>query len=214
MNGLAKIEIPRREVQIPPPRLQVVEFILRGTAPYMQARFAQKAMLAMRAKHEAGSVAKKGKKRDARDFTADYEGAKHVSTEGWCGIPAGAFRSACISACRLVGFKMTLAKMSLFVEADGFDAIDGTPLVKIEGECEPSEMPVRNATGVVDIRVRPMWREWRVKLRIKFDLDQFSMEDVANLLMRVGTQVGVGEGRPDSKSSHGMGFGLFESVSN
>jgi hypothetical protein len=202
--------IGRTVVQIPPPRFAVNEFVIVGTAPYVQARFAQKAMLAMRAKHEAGSAAKKGKKREARDFNADYEGAKHISTDGWIGIPAGGLRQASISACRLVGFKMTLAKLSIFFEADGFDAVDGTPLIRIVGDPEVCEMPVRNATGVIDIRVRPMWREWSATLRIRYDLDQFSQTDVANLLQRVGMQVGIGEGRPDSKSSSGLGWGLFK----
>jgi hypothetical protein len=30
-----------------------------------------------------------------------------------------------------------------------------------------------------------------------------------NLLARVGMQVGIGEGRPDSRESAGIGFGLF-----
>lgn len=201
----------QQQIVIPAPRFQTVQCHLVGTAPYMQARFAQKAMLAMRAKHEAGSVARKGQKREARNFEADYEGAKHISTDGWCGIPASAFRSAAISACRLVGFKMTVAKLSLFIEADGFDKVDGTPLVRLHGTPEKTEMPVRNATGVVDIRVRPLWREWSCDLRVRFDLDQFTVTDVMNLLMRVGTQVGIGEGRPDSKDSHGLGFGLFRS---
>ena len=33
-----------------------------------------------------------------------------------------------------------------------------------------------------------------------------------NLIARVGMQVGVGEGRPDSKQSAGLGFGLFDVV--
>jgi hypothetical protein len=211
MHGTVE-EIKQQTIQIPAPRFETIEFSLVGTAPYMQARFSAKAIGAMREKHIAGSVSRKGKKREPRDFASDFEGAKHKSVEGWCGIPAGAFRQAAISACRLVGFKMTLAKLSLFVEADGFDAIDGTPLIRITGEPEICEMAVRNATGVTDIRVRPLWREWSCKLRIRYDLDQFSRTDVANLLLRVGTQVGIGEGRPDSKSSTGLGFGLFESV--
>ena len=55
-----------------------------------------------------------------------------------------------------------------------------------------------------------MWREWSAKVRIKFDADLFTTTDVANLLMRVGMQVGVCEGRPDSKNSVGMGWGTFE----
>lgn len=196
-------------VQIAAPRMQTAEFQLVGTAPYVQARFSAKAMQAMAAKMTAGTQAKKGKARDPRDFESDYEHAKHISTEGWCGVPAGAFRAAMISGCRLVGFRMTLAKLSVFIEADGFDKVDGVPLVKINGEPERLDMAVRNQTGVTDIRVRPMWRKWSITLRVRFDEDQFSLTDITNLLARVGMQVGIGEGRPDSRESAGLGWGLF-----
>jgi hypothetical protein len=115
-----------------------------------------------------------------------------------------------ISACRTVGFKMTLAKLSVFVEADGFDKQDGTPLVKItKGEPKYCEHMVR-IQQTVDVRARAMWNEgWEAELRIRFDADQFTLEDITNLLSRVGMQVGIGEGRPDSKSSSGMGWGTF-----
>jgi hypothetical protein len=88
------------------------------------------------------------------------------------------------------------------------------PLVKLDaGQPERLDMAVRNQTGVADIRVRPMWRQWGATLRIQFDGDQFTAKDVANLLGRVGLQVGIGEGRPDSKNSAGMGWGLFEVAS-
>jgi hypothetical protein len=119
-----------------------------------------------------------------------------------------------ISACRLVGFKMTLAKLSVFVEADGWDQQDGIPLVRVYGKSETFTAHTRNATGVVDVRSRPMYREWAVKLRVRFDADQFTAQDVYNLIARVGGQVGLCEGRPDSKSSAGCGFGTFEVVPN
>lgn len=208
------IEAPAKNLDghslaISPPRFETALFNIVGTSPYVQARFSEKAKNAMKAKMMAGSKAKKGIKREPRDFDDDYEGAKHLMTNGEYGIPASSFRSAAISACRVVGFKMTVAKLSVFVEADGFDRKDGTPLVRIFGEPERCEMMVRNATGVADIRIRPMWRKWSCDLRISYDLDQFNVDDVSNLLMRVGMQVGIGEGRPDSKSSNGLGFGLF-----
>ena len=199
-------------VQITPLRIRTVDFLLRGTAPYVQARFSAKAMQAMKSKMLAGAQGRKGKAREPRDFDDDYLQAMHISTEGWNGIPAGAFRQALISACRLVGFKMTLAKLSLFIQADGWDKVDGVPLVRLTGAPERIEMAVRNATGVADIRVRPMWREWSAKLRLSYDEGQFSLTDVTNLLHRVGMQVGIGEGRPDSKESAGLGWGLFEIV--
>jgi hypothetical protein len=197
-------------ITISPPNMAELHTTIIGTAPLMVARFSAKSMAAMLEKHQAGSQANKRKGKAARDLDADFNGARHISPEGWDGIHAGAFRAAMISACRLVGFKMTLAKLSLFVHADGYDRVDATPLVRIVGgEPVRSEMPVRNATGVMDIRIRPVWREWQVNLRLRYDADQFQAGDVMNLLARVGQQVGIGEGRPDSRESAGIGFGLF-----
>lgn len=201
----------KEAVSISAPNFRMCEFRIVGTSPYMQERFSGKALQAMRSKMEAGSTAKKGKVREARDFASDFIEAQHISTEGWNGIPASAFRNASIDACRMVGFKMTHGKMSLFVEADGFDRLDAMPLVKIISESPPerSEMAARIANGSVDIRVRPLWREWAVALRVRFDADQFTLTDVTNLLLRAGMQVGIGAGRPFSKQSTGLGFGLF-----
>jgi len=194
---------------IKPPKIQKAVFNIVGTAPYVQARFSDKAMQAMMSKMAAGPTAAGKKVRKARDFDDDYKQAMHISDKGWCGIPAGAFRQAMISACRLVGFKMTLAKLSVFVDADGFDKVDGIPLIKLEGKPERTDMAVRNATGVADIRVRPMWRKWSAKVTVNFDSDQFTIQDVTNLMQRVGMQVGIGEGRPDSRDSAGLGWGTF-----
>ena len=202
------------EIKISAPNIREAKFLIRGTAPLVVHKFSAKAKAMIRQKKEAGSLANKGKSKSAKDFEEVFQGARHISTEGWDGIPAAAFRAGIISACRLVGFKMTLAKLSIFVAADGFDKTEGTPLVRILSPAEPerNESMVRLATGVCDISVRPMWRYWGAELRIQYDADQFTADDVRNLLARVGAQVGVCEGRPDSKSSAGCGWGTFELV--
>lgn len=199
-------------IAIPAPNFKTAAFRVRGIAPYVQNKFSQKSRNQMKEKQEAGHAGKKGSKKDAKNFIEAYEMAIHRTVDGWCGIPAPAVRAAMISACRTVGFKMTLAKLSVFVEADGFDSDDQTPLIKItKGEPEYFESTVRLSTGVADIRPRPMWRPgWEAVIKIRFDADQFTLTDVTNLLMRVGLQVGIGEGRPDSKMSTGMGWGMFE----
>lgn len=201
----------KQAITIAPPNFETVSFLIEGTAPYVQNRFSAKAMEAIRETQEAGSTAKKGKRKEAKDFGAAYLGAMHVSTDGWCGIPAPAFRNAMISACKIVGFHMTKGKLSVFVEADGFDEVDGTPLVKIaKGEPHYHEAFVRNASGVVDLRPRPMWDPgWQANVRVRYDADMFALMDVTNLMLRAGMQVGIGEGRPDSKSSCGQGWGVF-----
>lgn len=199
-------------IVISAPKFGNLEIALVGTAPLVVARFSKKAELM--AKMAEGSTAKSKKERSARDYDKEAEDARYRSGEGWEGVNAAAFRAGMISACRLVGFKMTLAKLSVFVEADGWDVQDGIPLVRVYGKSETYTAHTRNATGVVDVRSRPMYREWAVKLRVRYDADQFTAQDVYNLLARVGGQVGLCEGRPDSKSSAGCGFGTFALVPN
>jgi len=202
-------------VQIKAPKFQEVEFLLRGTAPYVSNKFSAEAREMMRAKQALGSQAKKqGGKREAKDFDRCYRESMHTTAGGQHGVPASCFRQAMVSACRIVGFKMTMAKLALFVIHDDIDADDASPLVLFtKGAPEKFESATRNETGVADIRVRGKWSPgWEIKLRVRFDADMFLEADVKNLLSRVGVQVGIGAGRPDSKTSCGQGWGTFEVV--
>lgn len=209
LKAVTEKEPGHESVTISAPRMRTAKFRLVGKSPYMQARFSEKAIAKIKATQEAGSQSRGKKVREARNFKEDYKNAMHVSTDDWVGVPAGAFRTAMIDVCRLVGFKMTLAKLSVFIEPDGFDKVDGTPLVKLTGKPEMHIGGVRNATGVLDLRARPMWRKWHIDLRVTWDEDQFSLADVTNLLVRAGIQCGIGEGRPNSRDSTGIGFGTF-----
>ena len=200
-------------IHIAPPNIKTGEVWIKGTAPLVMHKFSHKAKMQIKAKQEAGSTATKNRKKDAKDFTECFNESRHISMDGWDGIPAAAFRNACISACRLVGFKMTYAKMSLFICEDGWDRDEGTPLLKlIGGEPRMLESMVRigGITKTVDISVRPQWLEWGARLRFRYDADQFTASDVVNLVARAGMQVGICEGRPDSSNSTGMGWGTFE----
>ena len=198
-------------VSITAPDFGKAEIIIRGTAPLVIERFSKKAELM--AKMADGQAGKNKKERTARDYEKDAEEARYRSPQGWEGANVAAFRAGMISACRLVGFKMTIAKLSVFVEADDFDVADGLPIVRIYGKSQTFTAHTRNATGVVDVRSRPQYRDWVCRLRIKYDKSQFKLDDVINLLARVGGQVGIGAGRPDSKASAGCGWGTFELVS-
>lgn len=198
-------------VEIKQPDIRLVKVRIVGTAPLVQAAFAKKGeVMAAMQKTRAEKLADR-KEKSPRDYERECREAQHRSEEGWAGIPAAALRSAMISACRVVNMPMTQAKMSVFVDADGIDVMDGTPLVRlIAGEPELHTMHTRNATGVIDVRARPMWRHWMADVSIRYDNDMISASSVINLLSRAGQQVGIGEGRPFSKASCGLGWGTFE----
>ncbi len=212
---MAKKAAPTERIAIKPIKLRTMVVPIKGNAPYVQHAFAQEEEDKIRGRQEAGLTSGSRKDREKKDFEAAYKGSTHFCERpdtrdktGWIGIPAAAFRSACIDVCRMVGFKMTFAKMSIFVLPDGITA-QGTPLVKIYGEPERYVTHVRLPNGSIDVRIRPMWRDWSAKVRMQFDEDQFTAGDVVNLLSRAGLQVGIGEGRPFSRNSSGMGWGTF-----
>jgi hypothetical protein len=201
---------PQRVVIITPINTQGAQLKIRGTAPYVQHAFSEKTRLILEARHREGSKGRNtSTKKEPRDFEADYQNAAHKSVAGWHGIPAAAFRNAAISACRVAGFVMTKAKLSIFVIAEGYDS-RGTPLVRIFGEPQVHESTVRNESGVIDIRWRPMWMQWHAVLHMEWDGDQFGPGDIFNLMARAGKQVGIGEGRAESRDSNGLGWGSFE----
>jgi len=196
-------------IMISAPRMALRQFKLIGATPYVSNNFSQESQIQMAEKQKKGSQTKKGEKRQPKDFSRLYRGSMHIATEGWYGHPASTFRQAMVDACRTVGFQMTRAKMGVFIVADGFDASDGRPLVRIEGEPKEFRSFVRLANGSTDISCRARWEKWSIDLKVEFDLDMFSAEDIANLLIRVGRQVGIGAGRPFSKTSCGQDWGRF-----
>ncbi len=200
-----------QSVAIKAPRFKTAVFHIKGVAPLVIHRFSAKTKQQMKDKMEAGKSASSKKNREAKNTDDTFNEARYVSKAGWDGFHAASVRNAAISACRLVGFKMTLAKMSIFVEADGWDKTEPQiPLIRIHGKAVKQEDMARVETGQPYVTVRAAYHDWSADVRIRWDEDQFSLEDVANLLSRVGMQVGIGEGRPDSKNSAGMGWGLFE----
>lgn len=209
-NGSSEVP-PKLSVQISAPKMKTACFTIKGNAPLVIHRFSAKAKNQMLQTMTEGSVSKKGKKREPLNVEQVYNDARYISPQGWDGFNVSSIRNGLISACRLVGFKMTLAKMAIFVIADGYDATEPQyGLIRIYGKPERTEMCARVETGAAYVTIRPMYREWKAKLQVKFDADMFSITDIANLLSRMGCQVGIGEGRPDSKNSPGMGWGTFD----
>lgn len=197
------------------PNFKIQVFEVKGLAPLVIHRFSAKTKQEMKQKMETGKAASSKKNREAKNTDDLYKESKYVSKEGWEGFNASCIRAAMISACRLVGFKMTLAKMSLFVIEDGRDVQEPQiSLVRIYGESIKQEDIARTQTKQPYVSVRAAYHDWSAKIKIRWDADQFTKDDVTNLLMRVGTQVGICEGRPDSKNSAGMGWGIFEVVKN
>ena len=117
-----KTSSAQTSVQIKAPAMNIAVFEIHGTAPLVIHRFSAKIKNQMEQKMITGKAASSRKNREAKDSEETFNEARYISKEGWTGFHAAAVRNAMISACRLVGFKMTLAKLSIFVIPDGWDA--------------------------------------------------------------------------------------------
>lgn len=213
LNGHSPIQ-QAREVSVKAPNFQTATFHIKGTAPLVIKRFSQKQQI-MDGYTEGSKKAAGKKKHAAVNLDDVFNASRYISKEGWDGFHAAAIRNGLIRVCSLVDLKMTLAKMSLFVIADGYDSRESQiPLVKINGEAIRQDDIARLPNGSTCLTTRAAYHNWSADLRIRWDADQFSLQDVTNLMMRVGMQCGIGEGRPFSKDSAGMGWGTFDIVNN
>jgi hypothetical protein len=207
-----------RKIQVSPPLFKEISFHLVSTAPGVQCAFAAKTRDKIKEDQAKGKSSKNQKLRPRKNFAALYEASRHVSNEGWYGWPANAFRKALIATCRVTEQTMQIAKMTIFVKADGYE-INGTPLVRIiKGTPRQFEMAARNSgpSKSIDIRSRAIWDYWECIVTVSYDSDQWNEEDIANLMLRAGIQNGIGEGRPNSRMSDGVGWGTwtFKEVEN
>lgn len=210
----------RKKLTISAPNFQQGTFEITGNAPLVINRMSAKYRDNLEAQIRQGTLPKSKKRVFAAVKLEDvYNSARYISKAGWDGFPAGAIRAAMIAACRVVpdGPKMTLMRMSLFVEPDGWDAQESQiPLIRIYGKPVMQQDVGRDSGMNASPRliVRPAYHDWSAKLQLRWDGDQYDAGDVFNLLQRVGVQVGIMEGRPFSRNSAGQGWGTFLVNSN
>lgn len=197
---------------------KTVKVTIRGTTPYVQNRFSERAIAEMEAAMLAGDMERSNKKkvRPPRDFEQDFQQSIHFAADGSFGFPANGLKRALVAACRLTGFHMSRAKQLIFIHADGYEE-DGTPLIKIKGVPTMIRNVVRLPSGAPNIAVRAMFQPgWNANLRIVFDADLMTATDLVNLIHRAGKQVGIGSGRTAASTGDGvgMGWGMFEVIND
>jgi hypothetical protein len=167
---------------------------IEGTAPLIQHRFSEKAKGMMLDRQQGRIVEREPKEPDEL-----FEAAMYRLPGDRYGHPAVAFKSAIVGGARFFkGSKLTMTgvKVALFVRGEGADM-----LVEIDGVPKMREDPVRNSSGVADLRYRPVFWPWTATLHIVYIKNQFSLDSLV-ALVDAGGNVGIGEWRPE--------FGTFK----
>lgn len=186
------IELPRLNVK----RIQLT---LIGDSSLIVHRWSDKARGMMLAKQMKQAKQAKEAKSPEVDFQESLyllpPEAQWGQQTGY-GFPAVAFKAAAVDACSHVD---GITK----VEARGAFHIEGE-MVEIEGEPTPREDMVRIGMGTADIRYRGEFKTWRATLRVRYNANVLSPEQIVNLFNVAGFGIGVGEWRPQRDGSFGM----------
>jgi hypothetical protein len=190
-------------VTLKPMNKQQLSFGIVGTTSLIQHAWSEKAIRQM-AEKQAG---KKTKNRQARNPKKEYKDAMHLTKQGKHAIPGMAFKNAMIFAAHKdIGIEKTLLRKAMYLICDdeGLLPITATkPALR--------EDMVRVGMGSADIRYRPEFKKWKVKITMIIDADLLQVEDVLNLVDRAGFGSGIGEMRPQKGGDYGR-FKLDSSV--
>ncbi len=143
----AKPKTESGEIVIPKPEIASIQVGIVGTSPLIVHAWSEKATRMMLNKQMGLPTPKK----EPKSPEDDYNGARYISSQGWDGVPATAFKAAMVGACRLVeGLPMTMARRLFFVEADDREL----NLVRIFAEPQMRQDMVRLESGVADSAVQ------------------------------------------------------------
>jgi len=179
-------------IEIPKIQISQMEIVLVGDSPLVSHKWSDKAKKMMLGKQMKEAKTAK----EAKDPHQDYLDSMYEHPDGGYGFPTIAFKAAAIKACRFTdGVKMTEARGAFHVVGD---------LAKVEGEPNMREDMVRIAMGTADIRYRGEFKQWKVRLLVRYNASVLSPAQIYNLFNLAGFGVGVGEGRPEKNGSWGM----------
>ena len=171
---------------------------IQGTSELVPHRFSEKAKQMIADKQGAPATHSTKAKREPKNPEQEADAATYWLEPGRPGMPAAAFKSALVSACRSFGsITMKAAKQIFFVRGEGPEE-----LVEIQGAWRMREDHVRNANGVADLRYRNGFPSWSAELHIEFNPKAITKESIVALIQEAGQSVGVGDWRPSAPNCH------------
>lgn len=184
-------------IELPPLNIQTMDIVVVGDTPLICHAWSSKAKKEMLDKQM--KKAKAG--RAAKDPEQDFVESLYPLPDGGYGFPVVAFKNAAVTACTSVsGITKVAARQAFRVGS----SLNGSELVKIEGcDPEPREDMVKVGMGTADIRYRGQFVSWWTSIRVRFNANVLSAEQIVNLFNTAGFGVGVGEWRMERDGQFG-----------
>jgi len=181
-------------ISLPRMNLQAIDIRIVGESAYISHKWSDRLKKRMLAK----MLGQADVGREPKDPEREFEESIYRMPDGVPAIPVMAFKRAITSAGRFVeNLKMTEIRGAVHLISHG-------ELVPIEGSVpEMREDIVRVSNSAPDIRYRAQFKDWRVKLTVRFNANAISADEVLNLFRVAGFAVGVGDWRPECNGPFG-----------
>lgn len=136
--------------------------------------------------------------KEARNPEEECEAATYKTLDGKYGFPARAIKAACVEAAPLMGLNKKTVRAAFFILGDILPIIGPAPRMR-------TDMVRLSGIGRnPDVRYRPEFIEWEIKLPVKINASLLSAEQVFNLLNWAGSAIGIGEWRTEKNGTAGQ----------
>ena len=213
-------------VEIKPMELQTVNITIVGTTPLIVHAWSDKAKQMMLDKQRGKATKSKHEiKIPVNDFMAacywlteqpemgetDEEAESNwlrASENAKFGFPVTGIKQSAIMGAMRGGLdvKATELRGSFFLE--GATDASTSDLAEIVGPlpiCREDMVKVGGMSKTADIRYRPQWNDWKIPLRMTYNVNgKYSLEQLLNCFNVGGFVCGVGEWRPERDGQMGM----------
>lgn len=191
-----KQETNKKEISIEPLNISRVKIPIRGKTPLLMDRMPPDVKQAIVEKQTGAAKSRK----KIRNIKEEIENAKHYTSKGDIGFPAGGFKAGMIECTSFVGDKQFSKKL-----------IRGIKIINVDNGLIPirfKKQDVLEHTVGANTKFTPQFHEWGCELVIEFDANNLSEVDIVTLLNYSGFYYGIGIWSPRCQS--GGEYGMYE----
>jgi hypothetical protein len=191
VKSVCRIYAPKRQIL-------TLEISNAGNSSLIVHKFSEKSKKQL----EDSDQNKKGNRKQQkpiRNKEQEYKDSLYTINNGKeFGLPVSGFKKAMVRAGKDIdGFTMVDLRMSFWIMEDA------NGMVKIKGKPTMREDMVRLNNKSPQIRYRGEFMKWSATLRILFDPNKITSEELVNLCAKAGSEVGWGELRLEKGYDHG-----------
>ena len=179
------------QVVVPPIDVRRMDVVLIGDSPLVTHPWSEKQRKQIEG--NVGGGPKPG--RAPKVAEEEYQDAFYRTDDGKPAMVTLAFKNAMVTAAKDAELKMTDMRRRLHVLGDLAEIVSDDPWMRTD--------MVRVGMGGADIRYRPQFDNWSIKLTIQYMAPWINEAVIVNLLNLAGFGVGIGEHRPEKNGQWG-----------